>query len=76
MKIIAQALVEIKPVYYPREEKLLNLVILKLYRGEEVVQQNQEDLDPDPWSDEGELTKLPELPSEETKVGAWEQPED
>ena len=43
MKIIAPALVvEIKPVYYPGEEKLL-----KLYWGEEVVLQNQENLDQD-----------------------------
>ena len=39
MKIIAPALAEIKPVYYPGEEKLVSLDMLKLYQGEEVVRQ-------------------------------------
>ena len=47
MKIKAPVLAEIKPVYYPREEKLASLDVLKLYRGEDVVLQNLEDLDPD-----------------------------
>ena len=37
MKMIALALAEIKPVYYPGEEKLLSLDVLKLYRGEYVI---------------------------------------
>ena len=69
MKIIALALVEIKPVYYPGEEKLVSLHVLKLYRGEDIVQQNAEDLDPELWLDEGELMELPE-------VGARYQPEE
>ena len=62
MKHIAPALAEIKPVYYPGEEKMLSLDVLKLYRGKEVVCQNLEDIDPDRWLDEGELTELPEIP--------------
>ena len=46
MKIIALALAEIKPVYYPVEEKLVSPDLLKLYRGEDLVKQNPEDLDP------------------------------
>ena len=38
---------EIKPVYYPGEEKLLSLVVLKLYQGENVIRQNPEDVDSD-----------------------------
>ena len=49
---------------------------MKLYQGEDVVCKNLEDLDPDGWLDEGELTELPEVPREETEVGAREQPED
>ena len=45
---------EIKPVYYPGEEKLVSLDMLKLYQGEDVIRQNPEDLDPDQWLDEGE----------------------
>ena len=55
-------------MYYPREEKLVSLDVLKLYWGEDIVWQNPEDLDPDRWLDEGELTEL--------QVGAREQPED
>ena len=35
MKLIAPALAEIKPVYYPGEEKFVSLDMLKLYRGED-----------------------------------------
>ena len=56
-RLIAPALAEIKPIYYPREEKLVSLDVLKLYRGEDVIRQ-----DPDRWLDERELTKLPEAP--------------
>ena len=61
-KLIAPSLEEIKPVYYPREEKLVSLDVLKLYRGEDVVQQEPADVDPDGWVEEGELTELPEIP--------------
>ena len=40
MKLIALALAEIKPVYYPGEEKLVSQDVLKLYWGEDVVRQN------------------------------------
>ena len=36
--------------------------MLKLYRGEYVIRQDPEDIDPDRWLDKGELTKLPEAP--------------
>ena len=36
--------------------------MLKLYRGEVVISQDPEDIDPDRWLDEGELTELPEEP--------------
>ena len=42
---------------------------MKLYQREDVVQQNPEDLDPDGWLDDGELTELLEVPREETEVG-------
>ena len=42
-KLIAPALAEINP----REERLVILDLLKLYRGEDVVGQNPEDIDPD-----------------------------
>ena len=35
---------------------------LKLYQGEDVVRQNPEDLDPDRYVEDGELTELPEIP--------------
>ena len=63
-------------MYYPGEEKLVSLDVLKLYWGEDVVPQNPEDIDPDWWLDEGELTELSEVPREETEVGTREQPED
>ena len=47
MKMITPALAEIKPVYYSGEDKLVSLEVLKLYREEDVIQQNPEDLDPD-----------------------------
>ena len=46
-KLIAPSLAEIKQVYYPREEKLVSLDVLKLYPGEDVVQQEPADVDPD-----------------------------
>ena len=61
-RLIAPALAEIKPVYYPGEEKLVSLDILKLYHGEDVIHQDPEDIDQDLWLDEGELTALPEAP--------------
>ena len=48
-RLIAPALAEIKPVYYPGEEKLVSLDLKKLYLGEDVVQQEPEDIDPDGW---------------------------
>ena len=47
MKLIAPALAEIKPVYYPGEEKLVSLDVLKLYRGEDLVHQNPQDVEPE-----------------------------
>ena len=46
-KLLAFSLAEIKPVYYPEKIKLVSLDVLKLYRGEDVVRQNPEYLDPD-----------------------------
>ena len=76
MQIIAPALAEIKPVYYPGEEKLVSIDLLKLYQGEDIVWQNPEDLELDWWSDEGELTEFLEVPREEMEVGTREQPEE
>ena len=73
MKMIAPALAEVKPVYYQGEEKLVSLDVLKLYRGEDVVCQNPEDVDLDQWLDEGELTELPVVPRMEATVGVREQ---
>ena len=42
--------------------KLVILDMLKLYWGEDVMRQNPEDLDPDWYVDDGELTELPEIP--------------
>ena len=61
-KLVALSLVEIKLVYYPGETKLVSLDMLKLYRGEDVVRQNPEDLDPDRYVEDGELTELLEIP--------------
>ena len=60
-KLIAPSPAEIKPVYYPGEEKLVSLDVLKLYPGEDVVRQEPTDVDPDRWVDEGELTELLEI---------------
>ena len=60
-KLIALSLVEIKPVYYPGEEKLVSLDVLKLYREEEVVLQEPTGVDPDGWEEEGELTELQDI---------------
>ena len=46
-KLIAPSLAEIKPVYYPGEEKLVSLDVLNLYHGEDVVRQTPADKDPD-----------------------------
>ena len=43
--------------------------VLKLYRGKDVVRKEPEDIDPDRWLDEGELTKLPGAPLRETERG-------
>ena len=67
--MIAPALGEMKPVYYPREEKLVSLDMLKLYWGEDVIRQDPEDIDPDRWLDEGELLELPESPLREAERG-------
>ena len=50
--------------------------MLKLYPGEDVIRQNPEDLDPDWWLDEGELTELPQIPMEEMEAETREHPED
>ena len=53
--------------------------MLKLYRGEDVIRQDPENIDPDQWLDKGELTerrsrepsvdqKDPEIPPEEIQV--------
>ena len=62
-RLIAPARAEIKPVYYPGEEKLVSLDVLKLYRGEDV------DIDPDRWLDKGELPELPEALLREVERG-------
>ena len=72
LRLIASALAEIKPVYYPEEEKLVILDNLKLYGGEDVIWQDPEDIDPDQWLDKGELTELPEAPLGETEKRSWE----
>ena len=61
-RLIAPALAEIKPVYSPREEKLVSLDMLKLYRGEDVICLDPEYIDPGRWLGKGELTELPEVP--------------
>ena len=45
----------------------MSLDVLKLYRGEDVICQNHEDIDPDQWLDEVELTELPEIPRGEAE---------
>ena len=64
-KLIALALAEIKPVYYPGEERLVSLDVLKLYRGEDIIRQNPEDIDPDQWLYKGELTEVHRMETEE-----------
>ena len=54
-------------MYYPGEERLVSLDMLKLYQGEDVIQQNPEDIDLDRWLDEGKLTELPEIPTLEVE---------
>ena len=76
MMLIALALAEIKPVYYPGEERLVSLDVLKLYGGEGVICQNPEDIDLDGWLDEGELTEIPKIPLEEVQKRVREPSED
>ena len=66
--MIAPALAEIKPVYYPQEEKLVSLDVLKLNHEEDLICQDPEDVDLDRWLDEGELSKLPEAPLGEAEM--------
>ena len=72
LRLIAPALGEIKPVYYPGEEKLVSLNMLKLYRGEDVIRQDPEDIDPDRWLDKSKLTELPEAPLGEAEMRSQE----
>ena len=67
-KLIAPSLAEIKPVYYPGEEKIVGLDVLKLYRGEDIVHQQPADIDPDLWVDEEELTEIPEIAVEDEVI--------
>ena len=52
IKPIAPALLEIKPVNYPGEERLASIDIMKLYWVEDVIRQNPEDVVSDQWLDE------------------------
>ena len=45
----------------------MSLDVLKLYRGEDVVRQNPDDVDLDKYTEDGELMELPEIP--------WREPE-
>ena len=45
----------------------MSLDVLKLYHGEDVVRQNPDDVDPDQYAEDGELTELPEV--------LWKEPE-
>ena len=54
-------------MYYTGEERLVSLDALKLYRGEDVIYQNPEDIDPDQWLDNGELMELPQIPRAEAE---------
>ena len=45
----------------------MSLDVLKLYRGEDVVRQYADDVDPDQYVEDGEFTVLPEVP--------WKEPE-
>ena len=71
-RLIAPALAEIKPVYYPGEGKFVSLETLKLYCGEDVICQDPEDIDPDRWLDKGELTELPKAPLGEVEMRSRE----
>ena len=44
-RLIAPALVGIKLVYFPGEEKLVSLDVLKLYCGKDMIRQDPEDID-------------------------------
>ena len=68
-RLIALALAKINPVYFPKEGKLVSLDVLKLYRGEDIVCQNPEYIDPDQWLDKGELKEAPEIPREKIRLG-------
>ena len=59
-------------MYYPREEKLVSLDMLKLYHGEDVIRQDPEDIDPDRWLDKSKLTELPEAPLGEAEMRSQE----
>ena len=41
---------------------------MNLYCGEDVIQQNPENIDAERWLDEGELTELPEIPRQEVEI--------
>ena len=45
--LIVLALAETKLLYFPGEERLVSLDVLKLYCGEDLILQNPEDVDPD-----------------------------
>ena len=40
----------------------MSLDVLKLYREEDVIRQDPEDIDPDRWLDKGDLTEPLEAP--------------
>ena len=50
-------------------------VMADVYQGEDVHQQNSEDIDPDRWLDQGELAELPEIPILEVKEELLTRPE-
>ena len=59
-------------MYYPGEEKLVSLEVLKLYLGEDMICQDPEDRDPERWLDKGELMELPESPLGEAEMRSRE----
>ena len=71
-RFIASALGKIKPVYYPGEEKLVSLDVLKLCLWEDMICHDSEDVDPDQWLDKGELTELPETALGEAEMRSLE----